>query len=810
MQELPAEALTSLSASLTHITISNCPALSSLADELCHLPHLCSLTLSFLPLLTSLPASLHLLSHSLHHLDISSCDSLQSLPASLTALSALRSLNVSACGALACLPSAPAALPSVHAARGGSSLRVALYARLTALPRTWMHLPSLQELIVDGNGQMESLFDGDDTVHNDTVYYDTVQSDTVPPFPSPLPSLHSLTVSNCPHVSRLHAFLSCSPTLLHLKLHGLSTLALLPFHTAPNADVTGVALTGTDVVAGAGAAAAVGSDTLEGSGGMIGLVTLQIDSKDNTHITHLPHSLFSLPSLATLTLSHLSHIASIPHSLSFLAPTLTHLHISHCPLLTALSSSLCRLSFLRSLVIQSCASLTFVLGDGPGEAGEVGEGEGGGEGEREREWEGKDGKREEEGEGKGEVGEGEVGKGEVGEVGNVEDMKRHHEMDATKEVPIVGNEGDNVAAAIDIDLNLEDFVLKKQEKHISVLQTQYREIRRGNLYQPAPAAERVANAANSRAAPADAPPAVPPPTGARAEPPTAAATAFGSCPSALPRFVHGKTDVETWLSIAEDFMSIHNVRSEARVVAATLALDDTASKLVYANKHHAEANGHPFGWEEFKAAMLAAFLSQPPALEVRSCLENIQCGDQPVREYAKEFEKTLSLLKTALPESKVIHQFFKGLPEHIKRVHVVRGEHQWRTYKECKEQVIDADVNFRAYMTHVRAQQQPSAEGPRGGGSRTQAHRGGGSWKRPYQQKGESSGTQSKRAHAGLAKDPQDEDKPSAGCRICGKLGHKSYHCGWRKSVKNSGKPNQGKKPDGSGPSGSKDFPKSN
>ncbi|CAI5524210.1 unnamed protein product [Closterium sp. Naga37s-1] len=432
-------------------------------------------------------------------------------------------------------------------------------------------------------------------------------------------------------------------------------------------------------------------------------------------------------------------------------------------------------------------------------------------------------------------------------------MAAGQEMDATKEVPVVGTEGDNAAAAADIDLNLEDFVvdmeingseadleadieneeeagsdegvsneteniavklqtqlteqniligvqqcriqnleadsvklqalieqltrevqlipkendtssliqdlhntlqfvqdqLKKQEKSISVLQTQYREIRRGNLYQPAPAAERVANAANSRAAPADAPPAVPPPTGARAEPPTAAATAFGSCPSALPRFVHGKTDVETWLSIAEDFMSIHNVRSEARVVAATLALDDTASKLVYANKRHAEANGHPFGWEEFKAAMLAAFLSQPPALEVRSRLENIQCGDQPVREYAKEFEKTLSLLKTALPESEVIHQFFKGLPEHIKRVHVVRGEHQWRTYKECKEQVIDTD-------------------------------------------------------------DPQDEDKSLAGCRICGKLGHKSYHCRWRKSVKNSGKPNQGKKPDGSGPSGPKDFPKSN
>ncbi|CAI5484756.1 unnamed protein product [Closterium sp. Yama58-4] len=32
-------------------------------------------------------------------------------------------------------------------------------------------------------------------------------------------------------------------------------------------------------------------------------------------------------------------------------------------------------------------------------------------------------------------------------------------MDATKEVPIAGNEGDNAAAAADIDLNLEDFVV---------------------------------------------------------------------------------------------------------------------------------------------------------------------------------------------------------------------------------------------------------------------------------------------------------------------------------------------------------------
>ncbi|CAI7748300.1 unnamed protein product, partial [Closterium sp. NIES-54] len=467
MQELPAEALTSLSASLTHITISNCPALSTLPDELCHLPHLRSLTLSFLPLITSLPASLHLLSHSLHHLDITSCDMLQSLPASLTALSSLRSLNVSACGALARLPSAPAALPPARAAdreagagNGGSgnriasnssssnttttttqaplpllpsltSLRVALCARLTALPRTWMHLPSLQELILDCNGQMESLFDGDDTVHIDSIYYDTIQADTVPPFPSPLPSLHSLSVSDCPRISHLPPFLSRSFSLIHLKLHGLSDLALLPFHNPPNADVTGVALTGTGLVTGAAAAAAVGSDRLEGSGGMIGLLSLHIDLKDNTHITHLPHSLFSLPSLTTLTLSHLSHVASIPHSLSLLAPSLTHLHISHCPLLTALPSYLYRLSSLQSLVIHSCASLKTILEGSTGGTGEKVEGEGGGEGEREREWEGKEGKREEEGEGKeGKREEEGEGKLEVGEVGNVEDMKGRYGMAA--------------------------------------------------------------------------------------------------------------------------------------------------------------------------------------------------------------------------------------------------------------------------------------------------------------------------------------------------------------------------------------------
>ncbi|CAI5517939.1 unnamed protein product [Closterium sp. Naga37s-1] len=209
-------------------------------------------------------------------------------PASLTALSALCSLHLVACGALTRLPSPPVALQTIAYAetgwgnggsgiRGSSSttttptntttqaplpllpsltcLRASHCARLTALTRAWMHLPSLQELILNDNGQMESLFDGDNcdrspASHHDTVHCDTLQSDTAPPFPPPLPSLLSLTVSNCPRISRLPAFLSCSPTLLQLKLHGLSDLTLLPFHNPSNADVTGVALTGTDEVTG--------------------------------------------------------------------------------------------------------------------------------------------------------------------------------------------------------------------------------------------------------------------------------------------------------------------------------------------------------------------------------------------------------------------------------------------------------------------------------------------------------------------------------------------------------------------------------
>ncbi|CAI5532628.1 unnamed protein product [Closterium sp. Naga37s-1] len=397
-------------------------------------------------------------------------------------------------------------------------------------------------------------------------------------------------------------------------------------------------------------------------------------------------------------------------------------------------------------------------------------------------------------------------------------------MDATKEVPIVGNEGDNAAAAADIDLNLDDFVVdmeingseaenedeagsdegvSNETGNIAVkLQTQLtkqhiligeQRCRIQNLEADSFKLQALIEKLNKEV-------------------------------QLIPKENTTSSlieDLHATLKFVQDQLKTHEThisqlqaqyRDEARVVAATLALDDTASKLVYANKRHAEANGRPFGWEEFKAAMLTAFLVQPPALEVRSRLENIQCGDQPVREYAKEFEKTLSLLKTALPESEVIHQFFKGLPEHIKRVHVVKGEHQWKTYKECKEQVISTDVHFRAYLDlkSTRAQQQPSAEGTRGGGSRTQAPRGCGSWKRPYQQKGESFGTQSMRPDTGHTKDPQDADKPPAGCHICGKLGHKAYQCHWRKSVKNSGKPNQGKKPDGSGPSGSKDFQKPN
>ncbi|CAI7775189.1 unnamed protein product [Closterium sp. NIES-54] len=38
-------------------------------------------------------------------------------------------------------------------------------------------------------------------------------------------------------------------------------------------------------------------------------------------------------------------------------------------------------------------------------------------------------------------------------------MASGQEMDATKEVLVVGNEGDNAATAADIDLNIDDFVV---------------------------------------------------------------------------------------------------------------------------------------------------------------------------------------------------------------------------------------------------------------------------------------------------------------------------------------------------------------
>ncbi|CAI5988249.1 unnamed protein product [Closterium sp. NIES-65] len=108
----------------------------------------------------------------------------------------------------------------------------------------------------------------------------------------------------------------------------------------------------------------------------------------------------------------------------------------------------------------------------------------------------------------------------------------------SKEVQLIPKENDTSNFIHDLQTTLQ-FVqdqLMKQEKHISVLQAQLKEIRRGNLYQPAPAGERVVNAFNSRAAHAAAPPAIPPPFGARAEPRTTAANAFGSCPSTLPHF----------------------------------------------------------------------------------------------------------------------------------------------------------------------------------------------------------------------------------------------------------------------------------
>ncbi|CAI7798018.1 unnamed protein product, partial [Closterium sp. NIES-54] len=84
------------------------------------------------------------------------------------------------------------------------------------------------------------------------------------------------------------------------------------------------------------------------------------------------------------------------------------------------------------------------------------------------------------------------------------------------------------------------------ESTCTTLQAQYRELRRGGIYRPPPTNGQPSTSAG---APTE-------------QPMSPDAPAFGSLPTALPNFIHGKTNVESWLHHVEEFLSIHNVRPE--------------------------------------------------------------------------------------------------------------------------------------------------------------------------------------------------------------------------------------------------------
>ncbi|CAI5488489.1 unnamed protein product [Closterium sp. Naga37s-1] len=93
------------------------------------------------------------------------------------------------------------------------------------------------------------------------------------------------------------------------------------------------------------------------------------------------------------------------------------------------------------------------------------------------------------------------------------------------------------------------------EAALSIATKELRELRREGIYQPPPG-RRPAPAAQ----PARAPPA-PMPVGAATamhEPPPPETTPFGSLSAPLPKFNHGKTEVEPWLDLVDTTMTLAN------------------------------------------------------------------------------------------------------------------------------------------------------------------------------------------------------------------------------------------------------------
>ncbi|CAI5942658.1 unnamed protein product [Closterium sp. NIES-65] len=287
-----------------------------------------------------------------------------------------------------------------------------------------------------------------------------------------------------------------------------------------------------------------------------------------------------------------------------------------------------------------------------------------------------------------------------------------------------------------------------------------------------------------------------PPPGRRPAPAAQPAPALPAPPA---------TEVQPWLELVHDTMILANVRPEARVTAATRALDEVARRAVYGAKKQAQG---PFGWPEFCTALKEAFMVKKSDLELRGRLERIKCHDRSVQEYAVEFEAAARSLRKPLSEEEMMHVFMKGLPVNLQEAHMTGGMTNWATYKEMKEQVIKTDTIIRTYIHgHAKPDLQPRAEGSGGRENRPQNANGGGGWnKRPFQQRDHQPGPQAKRPNGGEGHGPNKPDFSKMRCNGCGRMGHIQKLCRDKNAIKYYGKP----KPGGAGPSGKKDFHKPN
>ncbi|CAI7891182.1 unnamed protein product [Closterium sp. NIES-53] len=252
-----------------------------------------------------------------------------------------------------------------------------------------------------------------------------------------------------------------------------------------------------------------------------------------------------------------------------------------------------------------------------------------------------------------------------------------------------------------------------------------------------------------------------------------------------------------------EFLSIHNVKPDARVIAATGALDEAARNTVYSTMKLAGETSATFRWSDFCSAMKNAFHVQKTDLEVRSRVKSMQCGTRNVQEYANEFERTMLLLTVALTENEAMSSFYEGLPQWLRK-RLVLGRNQYTMYKELKTAVIDLDVSVRTWLNAAKGHLQSGGEGPSGQNNAVHPPNGKGPWKkRHFHPQSQKNGPRPKRPfHKG---GQQRNGTPF--CTYCKKMGHTKEQC---RTLKR-GKPQQANKKGDAGPSGSRqDFHKSN